>query len=121
MRSRTVVISCQTGCSGEPACITAHDLHDDNTWYLVDVSVVGNLQHGGCNILGCRAKSWSVVGMAQVIVNGLRDADDLHIRSDLLCILAEFIHCIHRVVATDIVECSNLIFLKSVKYYLIRF
>jgi len=59
--------------------------------------------------------------MAQVIVNGLRDADDLHIRSDLLCIFAEFINGVHRVVAADIEECGNLIFLKSVKYYLIRF
>ena len=66
----------QGGCGGDPPGVAAHELHHHH----VDGQgggIEGQLQGGHGGVLGCAPKARAVVGDRQVIVDGLRQTDDV--------------------------------------------
>src|SRR5699024_7314971 len=67
----SVIPGCQTGGSGQPACMTAHDFGYSNAPDVVYVGVTDHLLQDGGNVLCGAAITGSVVGEHKVVVNGL--------------------------------------------------
>ena len=105
----------KTSSAGQPARVTAHDLHDADHAGVVYARVLIDLHAGGRDILGSGSKARAVVGAEQVVVDGLRDAHDAALIAGLHHILGNLIAGIHGVVAAIVEEIADVVLLKDLK------
>ena len=64
----------------EPACISAHELHDNDVGCIINHQLPLQLRHGGRDVLGRRAEAGTVINAEEIVVDGLRCADHLNVR-----------------------------------------
>ena len=109
----------QSGGTGQPAGMPAHDLDDGHHASVIDVGVMPDLHTGGGDILGGAGKAGAVVCAVEVVVDGLGDAHDAALVAHLLHILGDLVAGIHGVVAAVIEEITHIIFLEDLQNALI--
>ena len=100
---------------GQPACVSAHDLCDRDGGNAVNGAVADDLLHGRGDIFCRGAEARRMVGDAEVVVNGLGDADDPD--ADLLLpeIRGKLLHGVHGVIAADVEESADLPLLQRIR------
>ena len=81
VRSNFAVCVEDNGRGSQPAGIPSHDFHDGHRRGTVNRTVPCDFLHGGCHIFCSRAESWGVVGNAEVVVNGLWNANNFGIQA----------------------------------------
>ena len=119
--SDSVYDSADSGSGGKPARITSHNFNDGYSLGGVNRAVANDLLHCGGDILCRRAEAGSVVGYNKVVVDGLGHAHDSHLVIVILQILGKLCNGIHRIVAADIEEVSDIIFLEDGKELFVNF
>ena len=72
-------------CSGEPACVTSHDLDDGDGFFLINM-----------------------VCVYKIVINGLRLAEDTDITVDLFGIAGKLADGIHGIISSDIKEPADV-------------
>ena len=93
--------------------MASHDLYDGHGRFIViDRSVRRDLADNGGHIFGGAAVSRRMVGVHQVVVNGLWHADETDVASDPGGIAGKLAHRIHGVVSSDVEEVADLLFCK---------
>lgn len=88
--------------------MAAHALDDRDHALVVNAAVTGNFHNGGRDILGGRGKARAVVRANEVVVDGLRHADDAALIADLGHITADLGAGVHGVVAADVNKALDL-------------
>ena len=101
--------------SGEPACVTSHDLDDSDGFFLIDTGVQGDLTDGGSYVAGSTSESGSMVGVYKIVINGLRLTEDTDVAADLFSIAGKLADGIHGIVAADIKEPADIHLLEFLK------
>ena len=99
----------QSRGSGQPACVTSHNLYDGNGGNGVYRTVTDNLLHLGSDELSSASEAGSVVGTGQIVIDGLGKTNHTHIVIVGSDIAAQLFYGIHRIVAADIEEVANVV------------
>ena len=99
--------------------MAAHALDDRDHALVVNAAVTGNFHNGGRDILGGRGKARAVIRADEVVVDGLRHADDAALIADLGHITADLGAGVHGVVAADVEEVADVVLFKDLKDALI--
>ena len=105
----------QTGSTGQPASVTAHDLYDADHAGVVYASILIDLHAGSSDILGSGSEARAVVGAEQVIVDGLRNAHYAALVAGLHHILGNLVAGIHGVVAAVVEEVTDVVLLEDLE------
>ena len=112
----TLAVFCgKSGGSGKPACISAHDLDDSNRVHSINVDVAYDLADGGSDELGCTAESGSMVGSHKVVVNSLGNTYYAKLVVVGCRISRKLENGIHRIIAADIEEISDIVLFEDLK------
>ena len=107
----------QDGAGGDPARRAAHHL-DDAAGAVVGghaADVQADLHDGGGVVLDDRAVARAVVGVGQVVVNGLGHADDAHVVAALDGFLVDLVGGVLGVVAADVEEVADVVGLEHLE------
>ena len=75
---------------------------------------MGHFKNRCCHITCGRTKSRRMVSHHQIIINGLRNADNFHIHLVFLHIPAHLAYRIHRIITSYIEEIMNMIFAENI-------
>ena len=98
------------GGGGEPTRITTHDFKDGNEVVAAHGSVIErHFAYGQGDVLGDGAVTWAVVGEGQIVVDRLRHADDAEFITALLSEGIDLRRGVLGVVATDVVEVTDVV------------
>src|SRR5699024_7899878 len=95
--------------SSQPDSVTAHDFNDRDHARIIDSGVFINLSARGGDILGGTGKTRAVVRAKQIVVNGLGNAHHAAIPTGLGHKTADFVACIHGVIAAIIEEITDVV------------
>ena len=109
----------KSGAGREPAGVAAHDLNYDYHARVVDMRVLVDLGAGGGDVLRRAAEAGAVVGVVEVIVDGLGHAHDAAFITALLHETAYLVAGVHGVVAAVIEEVAHVILLEYLKNTLV--
>ena len=105
----SAILSGKSCCCCQPAGISAHDFDDGNCRNVVYLAVADDFGEGRCDIFCSRAKSWTVIGLWQVVVDGLWCAHNIQVADIMLFdVSRQLVHCVHRVVSADVNKVSDL-------------
>ena len=108
--------------SRDPAGVAAHDLNDFDFVHCTDgLRVETGVTHGGGNPTGHTAVTWCVVGVAQVVINGLGHAHAAHLITGIRGKLTHAVRCVHRVIAADVEEVMDVVGLEDFENPLVIF
>ena len=108
-----VLTACQTGRTGQPACVAAHDLGHRHAADVIHRGVADDFLQDGGNVLCGRAVAGGVVGKTQVVVDGLGHTDEPHTAAHLLPVAGQLRDGIHRVVAADVEHGADVVLVKQ--------
>ena len=108
-----VIAAGQTGRTGQPARVAAHDLGHRHTADVVNGGVTDDLLQDGGNVLGGRAVAGGVVGQAEVVVDGLGHTDEPDAAAHLGTVTGEFCNGVHRVIAADVEQRTDIVLVKQ--------
>ena len=103
-----VLTACQTGRTGQPACMATHDLGHRHAADVVHRGVADDLFQNGGNVLCGRAVAGGVVGETQIVVDSLGHTDEPHTAAHLLPVAGQLCDGVHRVVAADVEEVADV-------------
>ena len=103
-----VVTLCQSGGSGQPAGVAAHDLHHGDVLGAVHGGIADDLLHHHADVLGSRAVAGGVVGDHQVVVDGLGHTHKADVALDAFAVLSQLADGVHGVVAADVEEVADV-------------
>ena len=109
------VFAGQGGGGGEPAGVTAHDLHHGDHAGVIHPGVLVDLHDGGGDILGSAGVAGAVVGAPQVVVDGLGYAHHAALITHGLHVLADLVAGVHGVVAAVIEEVADVVLLEDLQ------
>ena len=73
-----VIAAGQTGRTGQPACVAAHDLGHRHAADVVHRGIADDFLQDGGNVLCGRAVAGGMVGEAQIVVDSLGHTDEPH-------------------------------------------
>jgi len=88
--------------------MASHEFHNGNRLLLVHRRIQRNLPYGSCHILRRTAVARRVIGLNQVIINGLRNTDKPNVASVMGRIAGKLADRIHGIIAADVQEIANL-------------
>ena len=103
------------GARRKPTCVTAHDLNDADHRLVVDARVKIQLHARADDIARRGREAGAVIGAIEVVVDRLRNAHDTALITNLLHILADLVAGVHGIVAADIEEIPDIVFLEYLK------
>ena len=92
------------------------DVDQDSSEYdiIINIGIMGHFKNRCCHITCGRTKSRRMVSHHQIIINGLRNADNFHIHLVFLHIPAHLAYRIHRIITSYIEEIMNMIFAENI-------
>ena len=105
----------QSGSTGQPAGVTAHDLDDADHAGVIHAGILIDFHAAGGNVLGSGGKAGAVVGAVQVIVDGLGHAHHAALIANLLHILGDLVAGVHGVVAAVVEEIADIVLLEDLQ------
>ena len=105
------LIHLKTG-SSEPSGMTPHDLDDRDGFFFVDVGICRDFTDCGSNVFGGTSEARGMVGIYQIIINRLRFTDHADRTANACRVAGKFTDGIHRIIATNIEEPTDIEFLK---------
>ena len=115
-----VVALGQSGGSGQPAGVAAHDLHHGDVLGAVNGGVTDDLLHHHADVLGSRAVAGGVVGDHQVVVDGLGHAHKADVALDACAVICQLADGVHGVVAADVEEVADVQLLQDGEQLLVH-
>ena len=95
-------------CSGEPACVTSHDLDNGDRFFLINTGVQGDLTDSGSYVTGSASEARGMVCVYKIVINGLRLAEDTDVAADLFGIAGKLADGIHGIISSDIKEPADV-------------
>ena len=105
---------------GQPAGVAPHDLHDQDGIKIVHRAVADDLRHRGGDELRRRAVARRVIHARQIVIDGLRHADDPNGTADCGEIGGQLFHRVHRIVAADVKERADIMRLQRAADLFVR-
>ena len=93
---------------GQPARVAPHDFHNGDVVRAVYRRIPDDFLHHHADILCRRAVARRVVGVHQVVVDGLRHAHEADVAADALGVIAQLADRVHAVVAADVEEVADI-------------
>ena len=113
---RVVAALGQRGTRGDPAGVAAHDLEDRDEIVLAHGLVVaGQLAHGCADVFDHAPVARAVVGDRQVVVHGLRNADDTQFVALRLGELGNLVRSVLGIVAAAVEEVADVVRLEHLE------
>ena len=106
--------------SGEPACVTSHDLDNGDRFFLINTGVQGDLTDSGSYVTGSASEARGMVCVYKIVINGLRLAEDTDITVDLFGIAGKLADGIHGIIAANVQKITDLHPVEFVKNGLIK-
>ena len=98
--------------SSDPSGMTPHDLDDRDGFFFVDVGICRDFTDCGSNVFGGTSEARGMVGIYQIIINRLRFTDHADRTANACRVAGKFTDGIHRIIATNIEEPTDIEFLK---------
>ena len=117
IRAVTVLAAGQTGRTGQPARVAAHDLGHRHAADVVNRGITDDLLEDGGNVLGGRAVARRVVCQAEVVVDGLGDPDEPDAAAHLGSVAGKLCNGVHGVVAANVEHRADVVFVKQGKQF----
>ena len=121
VRAVAVRVIGEHGSGGQPAGVTSHDLDDAEFRFgrAEGLVVTDDLLHRGGDELGGGAVAGRMVGHRKVVVDGLRDTDEFLIFPVHGSVVGQLFDGVHGVVAADVQEVLDVVFLHEKEHLLI--
>ena len=117
-----VTALCQSCSSGQPACVTAHDLNDDDRRLCSakGLVVTDDLLDGGSDVFACGSISGAVVSDRQIVVDRLGNAHEIFVLDALLSRkIGKHLDGIHGIIAACIKQSVDVIGIHHIQNLLI--
>ena len=118
-RALAILVLRERGGGGQPARVAPHDFHDGHGFEVVNRGITHQLLDRRADVFGGRAVARRVVGVGQIVVDRLGNADKADVAADFGGVVAQFEDGIHAVVAADIEEVADIIAAQHVENFLI--
>ena len=106
------VFTGQGGSCGQPACVAAHDLHNDDHAGVIHMGVQIHLHKRRGDVLGGGGVAGAVIRAVKVVVNGFGYAHNSALIAHRLHVLIDLVAGVHGVVSAVIEEVAHIVFLK---------
>ena len=110
---------CECRRSGKPSRISAHDLNDSHSIHSIYVYITYDLCDGSSHKLCGTAKSGRMIGSHKIVVYSLRNTYYTKLIIVRCRISRKLENGIHRIVAADIEEVSDIILFEDLEYSVI--
>ena len=104
----SIVFAGECTCGSQPSCMPSHDLDDRYGFLFIYIGIGCNLTNRGCDIFRGTSKSWCMIGVYQIIVDGLWFTNHTDRTSNGCGIARELADGIHGIIAANIEEPADV-------------
>ena len=120
--SITVFCTCKCCRTGQPSCITSHDLHDRDHTLLIGkaLCITDDFFGRRANVFGCTSETWCMISQCKVIINGLWNTKEFLLLASKNRIIRKFLYGIHRIVSANVDKRINIQAVQDFKDFLIN-